>query len=258
RPLECLERPGIDVLQHLAEELTEDSASVDAERQDAGERPEPYHEDEDERPHDLGNGPQHVQQSLTERVDRDAQRPGDRTERPAFVEDPVIEERPRGDERERQADDDRQERADQRDRERLERPHPGVAHRRRGGVGGKEPPDIRRDLAEALAAEEAAEVHAGAMPRPDQQAAEAGAHPQRRRPAAPHGRHAHHHTTHARMRPLMKSTVATSTKRIASSVSTSSNWNIRMESSICWPSPPAPTKPRRAEARMAHSQRKSV
>lgn len=41
-------------------------------------------------------------------------------------------------------------------------------------------------------------------------------------------------------------------------LATSPPANMRNDKSICWPSPPAPTKPITTDARMAHSQRYTV
>ena len=65
-----------------------------------------------------------------------------------------------------------------------------------------------------------------------------GAHPKARRSPA-----------------LMRSASATRATKTASIVSTSPPLNIFIELSICWPKPPAPTKPSTTELRMAHSQR---
>src|SRR6266571_2896418 len=173
-----------------------------------------------------------------------------RPERPCLEEEAAVEERPRRQNGQRQRDADGQERADQRDREGLDRPRARLAQRSGRKIGREESADVDRDLAEGLAAEQAEEIDACALPRPDEERREAPADPERPGAARRHRRHARHQATRARIRPLMKSTAATSPKRIPRSVSASSNWNIRMESSICWPSPPAPTKPRIAEARM--------
>src|SRR5262249_19023128 len=149
----------------------------------------------------------------------------------------------------------REYRAHQRDGEGLPGAGERVAERSRRQIGREQLPHVRRDLAHGLTTGQRGEVDAGALIRPCHQGHESGGgEPRRplpctRRPAGGGARH--HPTIQARMRPLMRSTAPTSTSKILKSVMTSSNWNIRMESSICWPSPPAPTKPMIAEARMA-------
>ena len=54
---------------------------------------------------------------------------------------------------------------------------------------------------------------------------------------------------------LARSASATRATNTSSSVATSPPANIFIELSICWPSPPAPTKPSTTEERMTHSQR---
>ena len=58
-----------------------------------------------------------------------------------------------------------------------------------------------------------------------------------------------------RSRALVWSASATSATNPASLVNTSPPLTFFIELSICWPRPPAPTKPSTTELRMAHSQR---
>ncbi|MNI71468.1 hypothetical protein D3C73_1273420 [compost metagenome] len=58
-----------------------------------------------------------------------------------------------------------------------------------------------------------------------------------------------------RSQALRPSARVTSRMKASSRVTTSPPANMRRESSSCWPSPPAPTKPMMTEARRAHSQR---
>src|SRR5258705_813219 len=69
--LERLEGSRVHVLDDLAEELPEHPAGVESQGQDPGERTQTHHEDEDERPENLGNGPEPTEQRLCSDIDPD-------------------------------------------------------------------------------------------------------------------------------------------------------------------------------------------
>ena len=61
-----------------------------------------------------------------------------------------------------------------------------------------------------------------------------------------------HHVDRASDQPEIASTAATSIHRIPRSVRTSRKLNIRIDSSICWPSPPAPSEAEGGRVRLLH------
>src|SRR5262249_14185931 len=172
----------------------------------------------------------------------------------------------RGEEHDREADREREQRAEKRDREGLDRAAESLVQRAGREVGRKELADIPQNLPAALAAEQLAQANIRAVVAPDEQRDNTGGdEPVGERGAAaplvPRPRHRRglfaRLVSHKNARTLLlrMSTAATMMKRMMRIVNTSLKLNMRIEISICCPSPPAPTRPSTAEARTAHSQR---
>ena len=59
--LQRLDRLGLDVLDDLPEQPSQDPARVNPQGEHSGKRPQAHRKDQDQRPDDMGDGPQEVQ-----------------------------------------------------------------------------------------------------------------------------------------------------------------------------------------------------
>ena len=77
--LQRLDRLGLDVLDDLPEQPSQDPARVNPQGQHSGKRPQAHRKDQDQRPDDMGDGPQEVQRGLCAKVEAGTERSGPRS-----------------------------------------------------------------------------------------------------------------------------------------------------------------------------------
>ena len=234
----------------LGEQPAEHAGGVRGQRQRAGEGAQAGGDQQQRGPDQLGDGAQRVQQQPRRRA---------RAGRIAIVQ-------PAGRQRQQQARSSGQRGAQRRHRQRLPGAQQHLAQEGGRGVGREELAEEAPHAAQRLERQE--------LPPLQVQRPEAGHHQQQHRRHEPAGLAARveqrrrqpvglvgrgHtlpiHASALRSCALTRSASATSATNTASMVSTSPPSNIFIELSICWPSPPAPTKPSTTELRIAHSQR---
>ncbi len=218
--------PG--VLQGFGEQPAEHAAGVQRQGEGPGVRPEPGRQHHQRAPDQLRHRAQRIEQESRQALRRHAEATCRR-------------------QREEQAEQRRQQGADGRHGQGFQQPPANRPQVRSGQVGREELAGVGGHLAQSLAAEKTCGVHV--------QIGERGAHrghyQQRPEQQAPGPAHA----SLPRRKRLSRSARRTSRRKVSRMLATSPPANIRSDRSICWPRPPAPTKPITTEARIAHSQR---
>ncbi|MCY1428059.1 hypothetical protein D9M71_439300 [compost metagenome] len=114
-----------------------------------------------------------------------------------------------------------------------------------GQVGLEEARRVAAHLLQGIATDQRAEIDAQPYEGSDRRRQQGEQHEEIARP----------HANLPRRKRLSRSARNTRRRKVNSMLATSPPANMRMDRSICWPRPPAPTNPITTEARTAHSQR---
>ena len=241
------------ILDRFGEQAAQHSSRVDRKGQRAGQRPETRRNQQQRRPHQFRNAAQHIEQQPRRRP----------------PQGPVTDVGFAGRKRQQQAENRGQQGADHRHRQRLQRGRQQLGEELRLGAWRQQ---FRQEAAHAryrVTGEKAAPLQVERREAEDHQRQQRQHEPaglaarveQRRRQPVDlvGGRQlagfAAAHASALRNQALRRSVSATSATNTISMVLTSAPLNIFIDESICWPRPPAPTKPSTAEERIAHSQR---